>query len=109
MSELVSMRKKDGSKGKLRIIEWIASHEQTHSVDFAHKLLVDKLSVEDLRKKHQDEDEFIRAVLERWISRDDYDEDKESLECTWEALIQCCQDAGLNGDFVKLLRDSVLK
>ena len=109
MSELISMQKKDGSKGNLRIIEWIASHEQTHSVEFAHKLLVDKLLVEDLHKKHQDEDEFIRAVLKRWISRDAYDEDKESLECTWEALVQCCQDAGLNGDFVKLLRDSVLK
>ena len=109
MNELVSMQKRDGSKGKLRIFEWIASHELTRCVDFAHKLLVDRLLVKQLRKKHRGEDEFVRAVLERWISRDDGDKDEESLECTWEALVGCCHDAGLDGDFVKLLRDNVPK
>ena len=110
MDELISMKKRDGSKGKLRIIKWITSHEPTQCDDFAHKLLVDRLSVKEIRTKHQnDKDKFVRAVLERWISRDDGDEDEESLECTWEALVRCCQDAGLDGDFVKLLRDNVPK
>ena len=109
MNELISMQKRDGSKGKLRVIKWIASHELTQCADFARKLLVDELSVKEIRKKHQSENEFVRAVLERWISRDDDDEDEESLECTWEALISCCHDAGLDGDFVKLLRDNVPK
>ena len=109
MNELISMQKRDGSKGKLRIIEWITSHEPTQCDDFAHKLLVDKLSVKKLHTKHQnDKDEFVRGVLKRWISRDDGDEDEESVECTWEALVSCCQEAGLDGDFVKLLRDNVL-
>ena len=109
MNELISMQKRDGSKGKLRIIDWITSHELTRCVDFARKLLVDELSVKQLRKKHQCENEFVRAVLERWISRDDDNEDEESLECTWEALVGCCHDAGLDGVFVKLLRDNVPK
>ena len=46
------MQKRDGSKGKLRIIKWITTHEPTQCGDFAHKLLVDKLSVKQLRKKH---------------------------------------------------------
>ena len=54
-------------------------------------------------------DEFVRAVLERWISRDDDNEDKESLVYTWEALICCCQEANLDGDIVKLLRDNAPK
>ena len=109
MNELISMKKRDSTKGKLRIIKWITTHEPTQCADFAYKLLVDKLSVKEIRRKHQGEDEFVRAVLERWISRDDDDEYEESLECTWEALVSCCQDAGLDGDFVKLLRDNVPK
>ena len=110
MDELISMQKRDGSKGKLRIIDWITSHDFTQCVDFAHKLLVDKLLVKRLRMKYQDnKDEFVRAVLQRWISRDDDDEDEESLECTWEVLVSCCHGAGLDGDFMKLLRNNVPK
>ena len=87
-NKLVSIQKRDGSKGKLRIIKWITSHEPTQCADFAHKLLVNKLSVKEIHTKHQnDKDEFVRAVLKRWISKDDGDEDEESLECTWEALV----------------------
>ena len=109
MNELVRMKKRDGSKGKLRIIEWITSHNSTQCADFAHILLVDKLVVKQLRMKHEGVDEFVQAVLERWISRDDDDEDEESLECSWETLVRCCQAAGLDGDFVKLLHDNVPK
>ena len=102
------MRKRDGSRGNLRIIEWITAHKYTQCVDFAHKLLVDKLSVKKLSVKHSDDkDEFVRAVIKRWLDRDDDDEDEESLPCTWEALVVCAQDAGLDGVFVKLLRDNV--
>ena len=109
MSELIGMQKRDGSKGMLRIIDGITSHDRTKLDDFAYKLLGDKLLVKKLRNKHQGEDAFVRAVLERWISRDDDDEGEESLECTWEAFVSCCKDTGLEGDFVKLLRKNVLK
>ena len=71
MSELFSMRKRDGSKGKLKIFELITAHEATQCEDFAHKLLIDKLTVKQLHMKHSDMDWFIRAVLQRWLDRDD--------------------------------------
>ena len=87
MNNLISMQKRDGSKGKLGIIKWITTHEPTQCDDFAHKLLVDKLSVKEIRVMYQnDKAKFVRAVLERWISRDDDDKDEESLKCTWHSL-----------------------
>ena len=101
------MKKRDGSKGKLRIIEWITAHEYAQCVDFAHKLLIDPLTVKKLLTKHSNKDEFVRAVLLRWLDRDDDDEYEESMPCTWEAIVQCVEDADLDGEFLKLLRDNV--
>ena len=110
MSELISMQKRDGSKGKLRIIEWITAHKLTQCVDFAHKLLVDPLPVKKLSTKHEErKEEFVRAVLQKWLDRDDDDESEESLPCTWDALIQCCEDANLDGVFIKQLRGNIPK
>ena len=110
MSELISMQKTDGSKGKLRIIEWITAHELTQCVDFAHKLLVDALPVKQLSMKHKErKEEFVRAVLQKWLARNDDDESEESLPCTWDALVKCCEEANLDGVFVKLLRSNVPK
>ena len=40
--------------------------------------------------------------------RYDYDEEeKESIPCTWEALIKCVDDAGLDRNLVKELRTNV--
>lgn len=106
------MKKRDGSKGSLRIIEWITSHEPAKCEKFANILLVNKvgpLTVRKLRNKYQDKHDFIIAVLETWLSRDDDDDDEESLPCTWEAIIICSQLAGLDEEFVKLLRDNLPK
>ena len=108
MSELISMRRRDGSKGNLKIVEWITARTYTQCEKFAHKLLVDNFTVKNLCTKHSNKDEFVRAVLRRWLDRDnDDDEDAESMPCTWEALVQCAKDAGLDEDFVKLLRNNV--
>ena len=108
MSELISMQKRDGSKGKLRIIEWITAHESTQCVDFAHKLLVDALPVKTLSTKYKErKEEFVRAVLQKWLDRDDDDENEESIPCTWDALVRCCEDANLDGIFIKLLRSNI--
>ena len=42
MSELISMRRRDGN---LKIVEWITAHTYTQCEKFAHKLLVDNLTV----------------------------------------------------------------
>ena len=105
------MRKKDGSKRKLKIIEWITAHEFTKCVDFAYTLLP-ALPVKKRRTEHGDnKEEFVRAVLQKWIDRDDDDdeEDDESPPCTWNALVKCCEDAQLDGKFVNLLRDYIPK
>ena len=103
------MKKRDGTKGKLKIIAWITSHKLPQCVDFAHKLLVDPLIVKTLCTDYTDKEEFVRAVLQRWISRDDDDDDEESLPCTWEALVQCGRDASLDGQFVSRFRDYIPK
>ena len=56
-------------------------------------------------------EEFVRAVLQKWLNRDDDNESEESLPCTWDALIQCCEDANLDGIhvFVKQLRGNIPK
>ena len=105
------MRKKDGSKGKLKIIEWITAHELTECVDFAHTLLP-ALPVKKLRNKHgNNKEEFVRDVLQTWIDKDDDDdeEEDESPPCTWNALVKCCEDANLDGKFVNLLKNYICK
>ena len=107
MSDLISMKMRDGSEKTLKIMEWISSHESTQCTSFAHKLLNDRLSVKKLRKKYdKDDDEFVRAVLENWVSRND-DSKEGSLPCTWDTLVQCVDESGLDGEFLKLLKDNV--
>ena len=106
MSDLISMKMRDGSEEKLKIMEWISSHKSTQCLSFAHKLLNDRLSVKKLRKKYSEDDEFVQAVLDKWVSRDD-DSKKDSLPCTWDTLVQCVDESGLDGDFLKLLKDNV--
>ena len=48
MSDLISMKMRDGSEEKLKISGWISSHESTQCTNFAHKLLNDRLSVKKL-------------------------------------------------------------
>ena len=108
MKDLISMKRRDGSVKNLKIVEWITAHDSSQCDDFGHKLLHDRLAIKKLRKKHfGDDDEFICAVLEKWLSRAD-DEEEGSLPCTWESLVKCADEADLDGEFVQLLRDNVL-
>ena len=106
MADLISMKRRDGTRGKFRIIEWITTHEPTVCKDFAYKLLIDELTVRKLQMKHKDSEEFVRTVFEKWLSRDDDDEDEILQPCTWESLIQCAKVSGLDGMFLILLRDN---
>ena len=103
------MSKRDDSTEKLEIIEWITAHELTKCVDFAHTLLP-ALPVKKLRTEHKNnKEEFVRAVLQKWIDRDDDDKSNKSPPCTWATLVKCCEDAKLDGMFVNLLRDYIPK
>ena len=70
-------------------------------------LLNDPMTVMKLRKTHSDDDKFVRAVFSKWLSRDDDDEEEDSIPCTWEALVKCVDDAGLNRDLLKELSNNV--
>ena len=110
MNELIAMERKDGSGRWLKIIRWITSHQSTQCSDFALMLLQNSLTVRELRKRHgSDDNEFVRAVFRQWLSRDDDDILEPSVPCTWESLIKCMEDAGLDREFVKLLREYVPK
>ena len=104
MNDLIMLKRKDGSRKKLQIIRWITSHKSTQCDDFAQMLLNDPLTVRELHKRHDNDDEFVRAAFSRWLNRDDDDEEEESIPCTWEALIKCVDDAGLDRNLVKELR-----
>ena len=108
MADLISMKRRDGTRGKFHIIDWMP-HMSLLCVKTAYKLLIDELTVKKLhiQMKHKDSEEFVRAVFEKWLSRDDDDEDEMSQPCTWESLIQCAEDSGLDGIFIKLLRENV--
>ena len=97
MSELISMRRRDGSKGNLKIVEWITSRTYTQCEKFAHKLLVDNLTV----KNHIRSTLIIRKCLFELFSKGRWAEmmirrRRSQCHVQWEALVQCAQDAGLD-------------
>ena len=109
MNDLIMLKRKDGSRKKLQIIRWITAHKSTQCDDFAQMLLNDPLTVRELRKRRHTDDEFVRATLGQWLNRDDDDEEEESRPCTWKAFIKCVDDAGLDRNLVKELRNNVLE
>ena len=102
LTQLISLKKTDESKEYLRIIRWIASLPRSECVDFAHLLLVDSIKVR-AHQKISDASEFVRAVLEDWLTIGD---DSKAVPRTWVALADCMEEAGLPGDLVKAIRET---
>ena len=102
MNQLISLKKTDGSGEYLRVIKWITSLSHSECVDLAYLLLVDPVKVETHQKK-SGTDEFVRAVLHDWLSSGD---DSRAVPCTWEALVDCVEAAGLPGTLVKAIRET---
>ena len=107
MDELICMKERDGSGRSLRIIDWITSSSRAHCGAFAHMLLRDTVSVQKLQKKNQDDDEFVPAVLNEWLSR--HNPADGAVPRTWEALAVCVEEAGLDGTLAKAIRDNCPK
>ena len=92
------MPRRDGSRKKLSIIAGISAHSTSECDGFAHNLLNNRLTVKSLRKEHKLDDKgFVQAVFDSWLGRDDDDEDEDSMECSWESLVQCAEESGLHG------------
>ena len=75
------------------------------SAVFAHKLLNNPVAVGRLRRKHPRVEDFFPAVLSDWVSRADDDPADEAVRRTWEALAACVEEAGLDEDLAKTIRD----
>ena len=94
----------DGSK--LKVIQWITSLEQWQCTDFAHMLLNDDVLVSKYKKDYKEKDEFVREVLNDWLSRNDDDPNDSAVPRTWAALAECVTDAGLPGALTKAINDA---
>ena len=99
--ELIQIDRKDG-KGPLRIIDFIASQPNTICEDFAYLLLNDRVKVKGILETKKNKDEFVRAVLEKWVAA----VDATTLPCTWENLVKSMERAKLDEITVKAIRDN---
>ena len=106
MRQLIVLKKSGGSEGHLRVVDWISSLPRSKCYDFAHLLLNNSIQVRSHRKQAACDDEFIRAVLEDWLSQPEGESADEVIPRTWAALAECVEDAGLDGALAKAIRDN---
>lgn len=108
MPELISIRKKD--KAFLRVIDNITAFRTVKCDDFAQKLLRPKNSfvITGLRKEKADDEMFVRAVLNRWLSIADDDPHDPAVPRTWGDLAECVEAAGLDTALAQAIRDSCI-
>ena len=104
MDQLICLEMSDKSGQYLRIIEWITSLSQSRCIDFAHLLLVDPVKLRT-HQKISSTDEFVRAVLEDWLSHGD---DSRAVPRTWAGLVDCMDRASLPGDLIKAVKETCL-
>ena len=106
MGKLIVVKKKDGKK--LNIISEIVSCGLVPCRDLATLLLDDDCLVKKLKKDSKDDEEFIRAVFDRWLNQDDDDDTNSGVPCTWEELCTCISDVpDLPGNLAKEIRDNL--
>ena len=106
MRQLIVLKKSDGSEGHLRVVDWITSLPHSKCYDFAHLLLNNSIQVRRHQKQAACDDKFVRAVLEEWLCQHDGGSADEAIPRTWAALAECVEDAGLDGDLAKAIRDN---
>ena len=104
MDQFICLEISDKFGQYLRIIEWITSLSHSRCIDFAHLLLVDPVKL-STHQKISNTDEFVRAVLEDWLSRGD---DSRAVSRTWAALVDCMERASLPGDLIKAVKETCL-
>ena len=80
--------------------------EQWQCTDLAHMLLKDDDLVRRYQKECKDKNEFVRRVLDDWLSRDDRDPNDSAVPRTWSSLAECISDADLPGDLATPINDA---
>ena len=89
-----------------KIISRITAHSSADCEDFAELLLKETTTVDKLRNENKRVENFVRAVLRNWLSRNDNDPKDPAVPRTWESLAQCMKLAGLEGVLVEHVRDT---
>lgn len=102
MAELVSIRKPDG--GTLSVKELISLHPKMMCIDFANVLLNEPLYVNKFNRECGTVDEFVHAVLNRWIAS----VEPPPVSCTWQDLIDCMTKANMDGNEIKKIRQVIM-
>ena len=72
----------------------------------AHMLLKDDDLVRRYQKECKDKNEFVRRVLDDWLSRDDRDLNDSVVPRTWSSLAECISDADLPGDLATAINET---
>ena len=103
-NDLISIDRKDG-QGTLRIIDFIANHDDSQCDDFAHLLLNDRVAVQGLHVDNEKRKKFVRSVLETWFSA----EGGPAVSRTWESLVKAMKDAGLDPVTVSIIEANVCR
>ena len=98
MAELIITDKKDGSDESLQVIQKIASASSDKCYKFAHKLLGDDDTIEQLQMLVKKDEEFVPLVLNEWLERDD-----AAVPRTWEDLAQCLEWANMDIEFIRAI------
>ena len=80
--------------------------EQWQCTDLAHMLLKDDDLVRRYQKECKDKNEFVRRVLDDWLSRDDRDPNDSAVPRTWSSLAECISDADLHGDLATPINEA---
>ena len=80
--------------------------EQWQCTDLAHMLLKDDDLVNKYKQECKDKNEFVRRVLDDWLSRDNRDPNDSAVPRTWSSLAECISDADLPGDLATPINDA---
>ena len=100
-ADLVAVTQADGTT--LRIMEILSSHSMATCVQFAQVLLNAPLEVNKFKLQNKDPDEFIQAVLGRWVSS----VGPPAAPCTWPSLLDCMSKAGMDAFSIETIRAAV--
>ena len=100
---LIEIDPRDGQGRPLRVIDFIVDHSVSKVDDFAQLLLKDHVAVEGLHNKSEDKEEFVRAVLKKWIRT----VGGPAAPRTWKSLVKCMKSARLDALGIKNIEDIV--
>ena len=69
-------------------------------------LLKDDDLVRRYQKECKEKNEFVRRVLDDWLSRDDRDPNDSAVPRTWSSLAECISDADLPGGLATAINEA---